>query len=41
MKQIHRQIPAHAKALGAVLVTNNVKDFQLYPGVLIENWVNQ
>lgn len=32
-------IAAHALALDLVLVTNNVADFAIYPGLLIENWV--
>jgi tRNA(fMet)-specific endonuclease VapC len=32
-----RMIAAHAIALGVVLVTNNVADFELY-GMTVENW---
>lgn len=32
-------IAAHAKSLGACLVTNNEKDFAKYPGLIIENWL--
>lgn len=33
-------IASHAKSLGAILVTNNEKDFQRVEGLQIENWVN-
>lgn len=32
-------IAAHAVALSVTVVTNNVDDFKVYPGVKIENWV--
>jgi tRNA(fMet)-specific endonuclease VapC len=32
-------IAAHAIRLSAVLVTNNIEDFEEYPGLLIENSV--
>jgi tRNA(fMet)-specific endonuclease VapC len=32
-------IAAHAKAINAVLVTNNVKHFRRVKGLAIENWV--
>ena len=32
------QIAAHALALGAVLVTNNVREFSRVPGLRWENW---
>ena len=32
-------IAGHARALGLVLVTNNHKEFQRVPGLLLENWV--
>jgi tRNA(fMet)-specific endonuclease VapC len=31
-------IAAHARALKATLVTNNVKHFQLVRGLMVENW---
>jgi len=31
-------IAAHAKATGAILVTNNVKHFRLVKGLSVENW---
>lgn len=36
---LDKLIAAHAVALEAVLVTNNVRDFVKYPGVKIENWL--
>lgn len=35
---IDELIAAHALALDAVLVTNNVREFQRVPGLRIENW---
>lgn len=34
-------IAAHAKAINATLVTNNVKHFRLVKGLTIENWAGQ
>lgn len=34
-----RLVAAHALALGAVLVSNDVRDFADIPGLKIENWV--
>jgi tRNA(fMet)-specific endonuclease VapC len=31
-------IAAHAHALGVVLVTNNTREFERVPGLLVENW---
>ena len=31
-------IAAHAKSLGHVLVTNNVKEFQRVPNLMVEDW---
>ena len=33
------QIGAHALSLGAILVTNNVREFRRIPGLKIENWI--
>lgn len=33
------QIAAHARSIGATIVTNNNKHFSDVPGVLVENWV--
>lgn len=32
-------IAAHAKSLGATLVTNNVREFERVPGLIVENWL--
>jgi len=32
-------IAAHALALGATLVTNNTREFERVPGLVLENWV--
>ena len=37
---LDKLIAAHAVALGVTLVTNNVKDFSRYPGLVVENWVD-
>jgi tRNA(fMet)-specific endonuclease VapC len=36
---LDKLIAAHALALGVTLVTNNLADFQLHPGLALENWV--
>lgn len=36
---LDKLIAAHAIALGVTLVTNNVRDFESYPGLRLENWV--
>jgi len=36
---LDKLIAAHAAALGATLITNNVRDFVKYPGVVVENWL--
>jgi tRNA(fMet)-specific endonuclease VapC len=37
---LDKLIAAHAKSLDVILVTNNLKDFKKYPGLLTENWLN-
>ena len=37
---LDKLIAAHAVALNVTIVTNNMKDFARYPGVLSENWLN-
>jgi tRNA(fMet)-specific endonuclease VapC len=32
-------IGAHARSEGLMLVTNNVREFQRIPGLLVDNWV--
>ena len=32
-------IAAHARSQGLTLVTNNLREFERVPGVLVENWV--
>jgi tRNA(fMet)-specific endonuclease VapC len=34
------QIGAHALSLGAVLVTNNVREFRRIPGLKVEDWIS-
>ncbi len=34
-------IAAHARSLGFILVTNNMKEFEHVDGLRIENWVNK
>jgi tRNA(fMet)-specific endonuclease VapC len=36
---LDKLIAAHAVSLGATVVTNNLKDFVKFPGVLAENWL--
>ncbi len=33
-------IAAHALALGAIMVTHNVREFGRVPGLTVENWLN-
>jgi tRNA(fMet)-specific endonuclease VapC len=33
-------IAAHARALGLVLVTNNTREFERVPGLVVENWLS-
>lgn len=37
--QLDKLIAAHAVALGVTLVTNNLRDFAKYPGVVTESWL--
>ncbi len=37
--QLDKMIAAHSKALRLTLVTNNLKDFEKYPGIVTENWL--
>ena len=39
--RLDKLIAAHAVAEGITLVTNNVQDFLRYPGLLIENWLDE
>lgn len=39
--QLDKLIAAHAVALDVALVTNNERDFLAYPGLRIENWLNE
>lgn len=34
-------IAAHARSLGLIIVTNNVREFERVPDLTIENWVEQ
>lgn len=34
-------IAAHARAMGAVLVTGNEREFSRVPGLVVENWLRQ
>ena len=36
---LDKLIAAHAIALGATLVTNNERDFAVYPSLKVENWM--
>lgn len=38
--QLDKLIAAHAVALNVSLVTNNERDFVAYPGLKIDNWLN-
>jgi tRNA(fMet)-specific endonuclease VapC len=38
--QLDKLIAAHAVSLSLTLVTNNERDFAVYPGLKIENWLN-
>ncbi|MEM9817037.1 MAG: type II toxin-antitoxin system VapC family toxin [Cyanobacteria bacterium P01_A01_bin.123] len=36
---LDKLIASHAKSLNLTLVTNNLDDFRVYPGIVLENWV--
>lgn len=36
----NQMIAGHARALGLVLVTNNLREFQRVPGLRVEDWLN-
>jgi tRNA(fMet)-specific endonuclease VapC len=36
---LDKLIAAHAVSLGAIVVTNNIKDFAKYLGLRLENWL--
>ncbi len=38
---LDKLIAAHARSLAVTLVTNNMKDFAKYPGIIMENWLEQ
>ena len=38
---LDKLIAAHATALNVVLVTNNEANFSAYPGLTVENWLDQ
>jgi tRNA(fMet)-specific endonuclease VapC len=35
-----QMIAGHARSLGLILVTNNVREFQRVPGLRLENWID-
>jgi tRNA(fMet)-specific endonuclease VapC len=37
--QLDKLIAAHAVSLNVTLVTNKERDFEIYPGLKIENWL--
>lgn len=37
---LDKLIAAHARALSVIVVTNNLKDFEKYPGIKAENWLD-
>lgn len=39
--QLDKLIAAHALSLGLTLVSNNERDFEKYPNLTMENWLNE
>ena len=37
---IDLHIAAHARSNGLTLVTNNLREFERVPGLLLENWID-
>lgn len=37
--QMDLMIAAHALSLDSILITNNVREFERIPGLILENWV--
>lgn len=35
---LDKLIAAHARSVGAIVVTSNARDFESYPGIQIEDW---
>ena len=35
-----QMIAGHARSLGLILVTNNLREFKRVPGIRVENWVD-
>lgn len=35
---LDKLIASHARSIGAIVVTSNVRDFEAYPGIQIEDW---
>ena len=33
-------IAGHARAMGLIMITNNLREFERVPGLRVENWVN-
>jgi tRNA(fMet)-specific endonuclease VapC len=36
---LDKLIAAHAASLNLIIITNNLKDFAKYPGLMTENWL--
>lgn len=39
--QLEKLIAAHAVSLKMTLVRNNDRNFEIYPGLKVENWLNE